>query len=170
MQNPLMGIQVDDKYKIFRLNPQKMPTLFLRLTTRLLTKQLEKLLGFDELNQIYYRTRQFPDDNRFCENLLKVMNIELEIKESALEHIPAEGPVVVTSNHPFGGIDGIILLACLRRRRRDVKAMVNYMLCVIPEMRDMFIYVDPFDRQASKRINMRPMRECLTWLKEGLFL
>ena len=157
-------------YKIFKISPEKMPNAFLRVITRLFKNQIERLIGLDELNQIYYNACQLPDDDCFCERLLKVMNIELEIKESALDMIPKEGPVLVTSNHPFGGIDGIILLACLRRGRRDVKAMVNYMLSVIPEMRDMFIYVDPFDRDSSKRTNMRPMRECMAWLKEGHLL
>ena len=157
-------------YKIFQISPDKMPNAFLRVITRLFKTRIEKLIGLDELNQIYYNACQLPDDECFCERLLKVMNIELEIKEGALEKIPTEGPVLVTSNHPFGGIDGIMLLACLRRGRRDVRAMVNYMLSVIPEMREMFIYVDPFDRDSSKRTNMRPMRECMTWLKEGHML
>ena len=33
--------------------------------------------------------------------------------------------MVVVSNHPFGGIEGVILLSLLRRVRPDVKAMAN---------------------------------------------
>ncbi len=165
-----METAANKNYKIFQITPEKMPTAFLRVVTRVFKRWIEKLIGFDELNQIYYNACQLPDDLCFCERLLKVMNIELKINEGALEKIPTEGPVLITSNHPFGGIDGIMLLACLRRGRRDVKSMVNYMLSVIPEMREMFIYVDPFNRDSSKRSNMRPMRECLTWLKEGHLL
>ena len=146
-------------YKIFKISPERISNPILRVLTRIFKTPLEKLIGLEELNQIYYKACQLPEEECFCERLLKVMNIELEIKPGALENIPQSGPVLVTSNHPFGGIDGIILLACLRRSRRDVKAMVNYMLSVIPEMREMFIYVDPFDRDSSKRSNMRPMRE-----------
>jgi len=157
-------------YQIFRISPDNIKNPLIRLMTRLLRRPLEKLIGLEELNQIYANACQLPADECFCERLLKVMNIELEIKPGALEKIPADGPVLVTSNHPFGGIDGIILLAVLRRSRPDVKAMVNYMLSVIPEMREMFIYVDPFDREGSVKTNLRPMRECMTWLKEGHLL
>ncbi len=157
-------------YHIFRISPESIKNPLIRLITRLLRRPLEKIIGLEELNQIYYKACQLPSDECFCERLLKVMNIELEIKPGALEKIPATGPVLVTSNHPFGGIDGIILLAVLRRSRPDVKAMVNYMLSVIPEMREMFIYVDPFDRESSVKTNLRPMRECMTWLKEGHLL
>ncbi len=157
-------------YRIFRITPERISNPILRVLARIFRKPLEKLIGLEELNQIYYKACQLPDEECFCERLLKVMNIELEIKAGALEKIPREGAVLITSNHPFGGIDGIVLLACLRRGRCDVKAMVNYMLSVIPEMREMFIYVDPFDRASSPRINLRPMRECLTWLKEGHLL
>lgn len=157
-------------YKIFRISPDNIKNPILRTLTRIFGPLLERTIGLAELNEIYKKACLLPDDECFCERLLKVMNIELEIKEGALDKIPAEGPVLVTSNHPFGGIDGIILLAVLRRSRKDVKSMVNYMLSVIPEMREMFIYVDPFDRKSSIKTNMRPMRECMTWLKEGHLL
>jgi len=157
-------------YKIFKITADNITNPVLRFLTRLFGPLIERAIGLQELNDIYRNACLLPDDECFCERLLQVMNIELEIKEGALEKIPVDGPVLVTSNHPFGGIDGIILLACLRRGRKDSKAMVNYMLSVIPEMREMFIYVDPFDTQSSVKTNMRPMRECMTWLKEGHLL
>ena len=166
----MMEAKQNKDYKIFKITPDNIKNPVIRVLTRIFQRQLEKAIGLEELNQIYYNACQLPNDECFCERLLKVMNIELDIKPGALEKIPTEGPILVTSNHPFGGIDGIILLACLRRSRKDVKAMVNYMLSVIPEMREMFIYVDPFDRKSSTKTNMRPMRECMTWLKEGHLL
>jgi len=161
---------INKNYRIFTIATESIKNPLLRFITKLIKPWLEKVVGLDELNQIYFKACQLPDDECFCERLLKVMNIELDINHDDLQKIPKEGPVLVTSNHPFGGIDGIILLACLRRTRMDVKAMVNYMLSVIPEMQEMFIYVDPFDRDGSIKTNMRPMRECLTWLKEGHML
>jgi putative hemolysin len=165
-----MEVASNKDYKIFKITPDNIKNPILRFLTRIFGPMLEKAIGLGELNEIYKNACQLPDDECFCERLLKVMNIELDIKEGALESIPTEGPVLVTSNHPFGGIDGIILLACLRRNRKDVKAMVNYMLSVIPEMREMFIYVDPFISKSAVKTNLRPMRECMTWLKEGHLL
>ncbi|MFA7173188.1 MAG: GNAT family N-acyltransferase [Kiritimatiellia bacterium] len=160
----------NNDYKIFKISPGNIKNPVLRTLTRIFGPLLERAIGLAELNEIYKQACLLPNDECFCERLLKVMNIELEIKEGALDKIPDEGAVLVTSNHPFGGIDGIILLAVLRRSRQDVKSMVNYMLSVIPEMREMFIYVDPFDRDSSVKTNLRPMRECMTWLKEGHLL
>ncbi|HEY8241089.1 MAG TPA: lysophospholipid acyltransferase family protein, partial [Kiritimatiellia bacterium] len=80
---------------------------------------------------------------------------------------PKSGPAIVVANHPFGGIEGIILCAMLKSVRPDVKLMANYMLQRIPDMRDLFIFVDPFGGSGAKRINVKPMKESLQWLKDG---
>jgi putative hemolysin len=75
--------------------------------------------------------------------------------------------VVIVANHPFGGVEGIVLLSLLRRVRPDVRVMANYLLHAIPEMRDDFIFVDPFGSTGSARANLKPIKECLAWLKQG---
>ncbi len=87
--------------------------------------------------------------------------------ESDLKRIPAEGPLVVVANHPFGGIEGIILASLLHKVRPDVKLMANYLLQHIPEMRDLLIFVDPFGTGAATRFNYKPLKESMSWLKQG---
>jgi putative hemolysin len=84
-----------------------------------------------------------------------------------LHSIPKTGPVLVVSNHPFGALDGIVLGAVLRSVRSDAKLMANYMLGQIPDLRDLFIFVDPFDNDASAAANMTGMRQSLRWLRDG---
>jgi ParB family chromosome partitioning protein len=51
---------------------------------------------------------------------------------------------VVTSNHPFGILDGVIVGVLLSRVREDVKILTNFALAGIPELREHCIFVDPF--------------------------
>ncbi len=71
------------------------------------------------------------------------------------------------ANHPFGGIEGIILAALLRYIRPDVKIMANYFLRQIPELQEVMIFVDPFGKDSSTRKNIRPLKECLGHLRAG---
>jgi putative hemolysin len=128
---------------------------------------LERVLLFDQLNALYHRTLRLQDSRAFHEKLLEALGVHYEVSPGDLARIPRDGPVVVTANHPFGAIEGIILATILRSVRPDVKVMANFLLGTIPELRDLFILVDPFARQTSTYANMRALRETLTWLKHG---
>lgn len=128
---------------------------------------VEKALAIDRINQLYYAVATLDDDRHFLDRVLDVMNIETKVSESDLQRIPKNGSLVVVANHPFGGIEGIILGALLRSVRPDVKLMANFLLKAIPDLHDSLIFVDPFDRDESAKINLKPIKESIRWLKEG---
>jgi putative hemolysin len=128
---------------------------------------LERVLLFDQLRALYDRALHLEGGRAFHEKVLEELGVHYEVPSSDLARIPAHGPVVVTANHPFGAVEGIILATVLRSVRPDVKVMANFLLGGIPELRDLFILVDPFARQVSTYANVRGLREALTWLKQG---
>jgi putative hemolysin len=93
---------------------------------------VEKVLAIDGINQIYYSAAEADPGQDFMDRVLEVMNIETLVSESDLARIPREGRLVVVANHPFGGIEGIVLGALLRALRPDVKLMANFLLKAIP--------------------------------------
>jgi putative hemolysin len=111
-----------------------------------------------------------PKDIPFFDRVLQAAGVRTSFSEEELARVPKEGAVVVVANHPFGGIEGVILPALLKRLRPDVKTMANYLLEAIPEMRDDFIFVDPFGHKDASKTNMRPIKDCLSWLKDGHLL
>lgn len=131
---------------------------------------LERLFGLDKLNDIYHRSVAQNNPFYFAQCVLNSMNVDYSISEQDLARIPINGKIVVVANHPFGGIEGIIMAAILQRVRPDVKIMANYLLSAIPEMRDLFIFVDPFGGQAAARANLAGMKQTISWLKEGHML
>jgi hypothetical protein len=88
---------------------------------------LMKILRIDKINDVY-------DDNKhlnileFLNALLDEFQIKFEIPEEDLKRIPREGAFVTVSNHPLGGIDGVLLLKIILEHRKDFKIIANFLL------------------------------------------
>jgi len=165
-----MGSENTEPQRIFEIPVHKIHTKVLRGVTRLFKRPIESIFGLRSMDRIYARAWRMPKEVPFSDRVLQSMGLRAIFSEEELSQVPKEGPVVIVSNHPFGGVEGIILLSMMRRVRPDIKAMANYLLGAIPEMRDDFIFVDPFGSKDSTKVNLRPIKESLTWLKDGHLL
>lgn len=128
---------------------------------------LERALAFPVLNAIYARIQATEDDRHFADRVLSALDVQCQVDQEQLARVPASGPLVVVANHPFGGIEGVILLSLLRRVRPDVRILANYMLSAIPDLRDSFFFVDPFGREDSTAKNLGAMRSAIDWVRQG---
>ncbi|MDG5766192.1 GNAT family N-acyltransferase [Balneolales bacterium ANBcel1] len=129
-------------------------------------KPLEAMLAFGGLNRIYYDALEYDTNLPFYDRLLERMNVNYHVSPRDMERIPKEGKVVVVANHPFGGIEGVILASLLRSVRSDSKIMANYILERIPELREVFFFVDPFGGRDAARANLKSMKESMQWLRD----
>ncbi len=132
-----------------------------------LPNPLERLICLKQVNQIYAQAAAAPDQWQFLSSLLAALNVSYDLTTADLTRIPAQGPAVVVANHPFGGVEGIILPSLLGQVRQDVKILANYLLQPVTELQDLFIYVDPFGTSQSAAANLAGLREALAWLKQG---
>ncbi|MBI2300160.1 MAG: lysophospholipid acyltransferase family protein [Armatimonadetes bacterium] len=128
---------------------------------------LQSLLCIPELSDVYDASNTTGSPLDFCRSVLEQLDLHVKVRDEDLARIPAEGPLVVVANHPFGGIEGLVLADVVGRRRADVKLLANYILACFPAMRDLCIFVDPFDTPSAKRSNIRGLRESITWLRDG---
>ncbi len=125
---------------------------------------IENLLGLTRLEYVHRCLQGVPFNP---EQALKVLGVSWQADEQDLKGIPPSGPLIVTANHPFGGLEGIVLLALLKTRRKDVKILANSLLSRVPELRDDFIFVNVFGGEEARLLNQRPLREALRWLRGG---
>ena len=128
---------------------------------------LERALGLAELQRRYHGRPKGIDGDDFAAWTLDLFEVDVRVDPADLERIPATGPALVVANHPFGAVEGLALALALRRVRHDVKILANYVLGRIPELRDMFLFVDPFERQGAVGANASGLRQALQWIKGG---
>ncbi len=133
---------------------------------------LMKAIKLDKINTLYKNNSDAAKAN-FVDALLSKLNIKYEVNEKDIENIPESGSLITISNHPYGGLDGLILLSILQKRRADFKIVANQFLNKIPELCDNFISVDPFRKNANTEVNLSGIKKIINHLDSkgviGLF-
>ena len=99
--------------------------------------------GLGRVNKKYAKISSYYG-REFSGAVLKEFGISFEIDEKELEHIPQDGPFIITSNHPFGAAEGMILMYIIGSLRPDLKFLTNFMLSHIPNLKEFFFPVNPF--------------------------
>jgi putative hemolysin len=128
---------------------------------------IQHILRWQELNELYACVNQPEDEAHIWERILRSLNVAYQVSPEDLANIPAHGPLVAVANHPYGGIEGVILAALLRSVRSDVKVMANLVLCSFPGLRKSLIPVDPFGKETSARCNVRGLKAAIEWVRKG---
>lgn len=128
---------------------------------------LEKVLSLDKLRKFYDALPPCSDPFEFLECTLERLQIDHAPDEASRRAIPSTGPAIVVANHPFGGIDGMILALTLSSVRKDIKILANYFLEYIQELKPLFFPVDPFHRNTSIPQNFGSLRRAVRWVKTG---
>ena len=76
----------------------------LRLLPGFILSYLKRILHEKEINE-FLEVHHEKKNQDFCDAVMKYFNIE--VKVHGIEKIPKSGPVILTMNHPLGGMDGI---------------------------------------------------------------
>jgi putative hemolysin len=127
---------------------------------------LDRVLRISVLDKLYRQNRmQNLPPFEFASETLQVLDVTASPPSArALERIPAEGAVLVVCNHPYGGIEALILADMLKSVRTDVKFLANTALKVFPEFQPLMIATNPL---VVTQKNLRSIRQCEAHLGGG---
>jgi len=127
---------------------------------------LLKTLRISRLNQIYERHKD-KQDLVFLDALLDDFQIHFDVPSEDLARIPKQGAFITVSNHPLGGIDGILLLKLLLEKRPDYKIIANFLLHRIEPLKKYVMPVNPFEDHKDARSSLVGIKNALRHLAEG---
>lgn len=127
---------------------------------------LMKLLKISVINKVYDKTKHLSDV-AFLSAILDELQIKFEIPEEDLKRIPKDGAYITISNHPLGGIDGVLLLKLMLEREPNFKIIANFLLHRIEPLKPYILPVNPFENYKDAKSSVVGVKETLRHLSEG---
>jgi putative hemolysin len=127
---------------------------------------LMKVLKISTLNKIYDHNKHL-EDVAFLNGVLDELQIKFEIPEEDLKRLPKDGAYITISNHPLGGIDGILLLKLMLEREPNFKIIANFLLHRIVPLKKYIMPVNPFENHKDAKSSVVGIKETLRHLSDG---
>jgi putative hemolysin len=127
---------------------------------------LMKVLKISTINKIYNKNKHLSDLD-FLNALLKAFKIRFEIPKEDLRRLPKDGAYITVSNHPLGGVDGILLLKLMIEQRSDFKIIANFLLHRIEPLIPYIMPVNPFENRKDVKSSVTGFKNALLHLKAG---
>ncbi|TVZ56712.1 putative hemolysin [Lutibacter sp. Hel_I_33_5] len=150
------------------------------------SKEIAKVIGVDKLGAVgtfigwllmkvtrisavnkLYDANSHKKDVDFFNGLLNTAEIDFEIPEEDLKRIPKDGAFITISNHPLGGIDGILLLKLLVEKRADYKIIANFLLHRAVPLKPYVMPVNPFEDHKDAKSSLAGVKEALMHIRSG---
>lgn len=125
-----------------------------------------KVLKITTANTIYNRNKHLQE-LPFLNALLDEFQVNFEIPEEDLKRLPKNGPYITISNHPLGGVDGILLLKLLLEQNKNYKVIANFLLNRIEPLKPYVIPVNPFENKKDIKSSVSGFKNALIHLRKG---
>ena len=129
---------------------------------------LRKVLSIKTLSDLYDTIDEYQGAD-FAGVLIDRLGVNYKLGGSQrLRNLP-DGPFITVSNHPYGGMDGVILIDLMGHLRPGFKVMVTEFLALVEALRPSLIVVNP-KNNLNKGItskNIQGVREVLERLHDG---
>jgi putative hemolysin len=113
---------------------------------KFITNYLKRIIHQDELNGIL-RRHGHKQGLDFVNSSLKDLGINYRVY--GVENLKIDGRYLFASNHPLGGLDGLIMMSEMGRHYDNIKFVVNDLLMNIKQLEPLFIPVNKLGRQTS---------------------
>jgi putative hemolysin len=112
-----------------------------------LISYVKRIVHEEEVNQIMNKHGHLKELD-FVDALISEFGMEIEVKGE--ENIPLERSVIFASNHPLGGLDGIVLMHVIGKFRKDLRFLVNDILLNIPHFGKLFVPINKHGGHGRK--------------------
>ncbi|MBQ5829945.1 MAG: acyltransferase [Alistipes sp.] len=119
-----------------------------RRLPKFISRPLEKLIHQDELNG-FFATCEGATPEEFLKKAFEFLNVTHTVEYTA--PLADDERYIFASNHPFGGLDGMLLVDALVERFGDAGAVVNDLLMNISYLEPLWIPINKYGKQSVEK-------------------
>ncbi|MES2567232.1 MAG: 1-acyl-sn-glycerol-3-phosphate acyltransferase [Bacteroidota bacterium] len=112
---------------------------------------LKKKLHEDDINGAM---EHLKDDVGLEFNSRGLIKLGAKVESLHTEFVPRTGSIVIVSNHPLGGLDGMALIKAVGDIRPDVHFLVNDVLKNIKNYGDIYVAVNKLGATSAKHLRV----------------
>ncbi len=127
---------------------------------------LMKVTRISSMNR-FYDAKKHLSGSDFLDAILEYYDIDFDVPEEDFKRLPKQGPYITISNHPLGGIDGVLLLKLLLKHRPDFKIMANFLLQRIKPMEPYILPVNPFENHKDVKSSVAGFKNAMSHINQG---
>lgn len=132
-------------------------------------RSVETLSGRNKLLPLYDQWRRDmagkPD---MMQQAMDLLGTRLTMTAAPEWHVvPADRPLIMVANHPFGLVDGLSLLSLAERVGRPYRILINSDFMRIPELAKVALPIDFSGTRAAQKVNIETRAEARRLLREG---
>ena len=117
------------------------------------------------------RARGYEDEvamgRDFWQVIVERYGLGLEITRGSLSSIPANGPLILVSNHPYGILDGLMMGHILSRLRVDFRIIAHKVFRKAGALDRVILPIDFDETKEATRQNIEVRAEALRYLNGG---
>ncbi len=147
MQNASGGNKlIDVKKVILSKNPK-----LLKYLPSFVISYIKKILHEEEINSLLIE-QQNVCGIQAVYNILKHFNVRLRFY--GLENLANQDKIVVASNHPLGGLDGLALMLAVGQEKPEIVFPVNDILMNLKLLEDIFIPINKLGRNPKESLKL----------------
>lgn len=103
----------------------------------------------------------------FWQVMVDRYGLALDVVHGTLSNIPADGPLVVVANHPYGILDGLILGHLLAMTRGDFRILAHKVFLQARELENVILPVNFDESKAAMAENLAVRKTALDYLGQG---
>lgn len=148
-----MGIAINstglEKIDVAEILAAKSPSLAKKLPNFIIS-YLKRTIHQDEVNELLGKYKDLRDAE-FAAAALEHLGISYTV--NGIENLPAEGRYIFASNHPLGGLDGMVFIVEMSKHYKSIKFPVNDLLTFIKNLNGIFVGINKHGSQGRANSN-----------------
>lgn len=104
----------------------------------------------------------------FWQVITERYGLGLKVTGGSLDSIPAEGPLILVANHPYGVLDGLMMGRILSERRGgDFRVLAHHIFRKAPDLERVILPISFDETKEAARLNLETRAEALRYLGAG---